>query len=186
MWQRRNRAAGPSRASSFTGPPEPAAPVPAPDHGDGRDAITYFAGWIGNADTKSGLLATGLTVLGVTSAQRAHDILHATPAGWRGVVAASCVLLSLLGIAVSAVYLTLALAPRTSPPPAFSRYAFPAIAQREPGFVPDLDGTQQRAEAWIQAHALATVALTKYRCFRRGLYTFAAGAVFFGVGVLLG
>lgn len=159
---------------------------PEPDRNDGLSAITYYGSWIVNADTKSGFLATGLTVLGAAAFSQLRRYIAGAPFdGWRDIFAGACMLVALVGIGVCAFFLLSALAPRTAPPVKFTRYAFPSLANRPAGYVPELDATKQREEAWIQAHALSLIALKKFTHFRRGLYTFGATAPLLGVATIL-
>ncbi|GAA4473535.1 hypothetical protein [Phytohabitans houttuyneae] len=160
--------------------------TPQPDRADGLSAITFYGSWIVNADTKSGFLSAGLTVLGAAAFAQLSAFLAGTPsAGWRDLFAGVFLAAALVGIGAGAFFLVSALNPRTAPPTTFSRYAFPSLAAQPAGFVPPLDADQQRAEAWTQARSLALIAATKYTFFRRGLYAFFASAPALGVAATL-
>ncbi|MGW5050706.1 hypothetical protein [Actinokineospora sp. NPDC004072] len=156
-----------------------------PDRNDGTLVVTQIAGWIVNADTKSGFLATGVIAVGAADfvQLRTHfrelpprDLFH-----WLSFSSIAVSTLLLLG---AATYLVLALTPKLELPVRFSRYAFPSLVGAGDGFVPELDMEKQREESWFQARALALIAKAKFAYFTRGLRLFVFATLTLGVAYL--
>lgn len=157
-----------------------------PDRNDGTLAITQFAAWIANADTKSGFLSTGLTALSAVVTSRIRQAIHSFPVeGTREWVAVILLGISTILVLISALNLISALTPRTPAPKSFTRYAFPALASKPEGFVPDLNFDQQRNESWTQARALSIIALAKFKHFRRGLHSFCGAILAVGTSFIV-
>ncbi|WP_433265699.1 hypothetical protein ACQPWR_00885 [Micromonospora vinacea] len=157
-----------------------------PDRNDGISAITFYGNWIVNADTKTGFLATGLTVLGAAAFTQLRRFISTAPfSGWRDLFAGLLVSVALAGIASGAVFVVSAIIPRTGAPAGFSRYAYPSLAIQPQGFVPALDAEEQRKEAWVQARALSLIAIKKFTYFRRGLFAFVLSAPILGIATIL-
>lgn len=158
--------------------PRQAPPVPASvSADDARFAITAFAGWITNADTKTGLLAAAVTVLTstvVSQSDRAIALLP--PQGVRQVAAVVAIVACLAALAVTAFWLLRALLPRTTNA-GFSRYSWPAVAALSPRELVAMTAIEDRAEAWLQAHTLARIAQAKFGNFAHALRWFTAAVV---------
>ncbi|MCP2260895.1 hypothetical protein LX15_004615 [Streptoalloteichus tenebrarius] len=146
----------------------PVAPVPGGPLSteDARFAMTHFASWIGNADTKAGLLAAATTVLaGAVVGQRAAVVAALTrPTGWR-VVALVGLGLSVVGVVVTTLFLIRAVAPRVRQD-GFSRYSWPTVADTSLSGLMATDPEGDRREAWLSALTLARIVRRKYANLR--------------------
>jgi hypothetical protein len=153
---------------------------------DGVTAVIFYQSCIANADTKIGFVSTGLTVLGAaTFTQLRKFVWNVHIIGWRDVVAGILLIIAVAAVTLGSIYVVSALNPRVKAPIEFSRYAFPVISRQPPGFTPVLDPGQQRKEAWIEARALAIIAMRKFLLFQRGLYLFCTAAPALGIAVIV-
>lgn len=131
--------------------------------------------WIRNADTKTGLLLTGLIIiLGAISSQ-AKDLRvlwadNVSPPVALWFFGAAVVLLA---IAFALLVVVLLPRARLSGP---SRYAWPWIAKASLDDLKELKPTSLREEGWRQAKQLAEIAAFKYRYFASAVWV-AAGSV---------
>jgi uncharacterized membrane protein YeaQ/YmgE (transglycosylase-associated protein family) len=135
-----------------------------PPTGDVEFIIGQIADWIRNADTKTGLLLTGLTILlGAVSAHvRDLRTLWTGDAGRPAAVWLLGVAVVLLAAAFG--FLVVVLLPRTKSVGA-SRYAWPWIAKTSVEDLVRLTPDSMRREGWQQAKQLAEIAAFKYRFF---------------------
>ncbi|MFD9741386.1 Pycsar system effector family protein [Umezawaea sp. NPDC059074] len=146
------------------------------DVGEAHFAITQFSGWVANADTKAGLLATATIVLGGTLAgQRAEIRASFTPTTWHEWVRAVVMALTLVAVPAAVLALTAALRPRVLDG-SRSRYSWPSVAATP---VRDLPRSKRSAadEAWLAAHDLAVIARQKFRWLRIALLAWVVGAL---------
>ena len=156
------------------------------DFTDASTALAHISTWIVNADTKSALLAPGLTLLISAAVVRLRQVTHALPPqGGLGWTTAALSVAAVIASVFSALSLVSAMTPRISGAKRFSRYSFPDLAARPALFIPPLDREAQREEAWIQAQTLAKIAKKKLVAFRRALYLFCTAGALLAVSFVL-
>lgn len=137
--------------------------------------LDQISQWIRNADTKTGLLLTGLTIVLGTIGSRAKDLR----ALWTSSASRSLALwffgaaVLLLAIAFSLLVIVLLPRSRFSGP---SRYAWPWIAKASLDDLKELKPASLREEGWRQAKQLAEIAAFKYRYFAGAVWV-AAGSI---------
>jgi Family of unknown function (DUF5706) len=156
------------------------AVAPQPDPNDSSPAEIEFildqvSQWIRNADTKTGLLLTGLIIiLGAISSQ-AKDLraLWASNASRPAALWFFGAAVVLLAIAFALLVVVLLPRARLSRP---SRYAWPWIAKTSLDDLKELKPTSLREEGWRQAKQLAEIAAFKYRYFASAVWV-TAGSV---------
>jgi hypothetical protein len=137
--------------------------------------VDQISQWIRNADTKTGLLLTGLAVvLGAISSQaKAVRVLweiHASRPAALWFLGAAIVLLAL-----AFALLIIVLLPRV-PLSGPSRYAWPWIAKSSLDDLNELKPNSLREEGWRQAKQLAEIAAFKYRFFASAVWV-SAGSI---------
>jgi hypothetical protein len=137
--------------------------------------LDQISQWIRNADTKTGLLLTGLAiVLGAISSQakevRALWEIHASRPAALWFLGAAIVFL-----AIAFALLIIVLLPRV-PLGGPSRYAWPWIAKSDLDDLKELKPNSLREEGWRQAKQLAEIAAFKYRYFASAVWV-AAGSI---------
>lgn len=137
--------------------------------------LDQISQWIRNADTKTGLLLTGLIILLSAVSSRAKDLR----ALWAGNVSKPASLWFLgsavVLLAIAFVLLVAVLLPRT-PSSGPSRYAWPWIAKASLDDLEGLKPTSRREEGWRQVKQLADIAAFKYRYFTSAVWV-TAGSV---------
>ena len=146
------------------------------DVDEARFAITQFSGWIANADTKAGLLATATIFLGGTLVgQRTGVRASFAPATWHDWVRTVLITGALAAVPIAVVALTAALRPRVLDDTR-SRYSWPFVAATP---VRDLAASRRTTddEVWLAAHDLAVIARRKYRWLTIALTAWAAGSL---------
>ena len=132
--------------------------------------------WIRNADTKTGLLLTGLLILLGAIGSRARNLqdLWSSNASRPAALWFLGAAVALLAIAFG--LLIVVMVPRTGidyP----SRYAWPWIATTSLKDLEELKANSSRKEGWRQAKQLAGIAAFKYRYFTKAVWA-TAGSVF--------
>lgn len=137
--------------------------------------LDQISQWIRNADTKTGLLLTGLIiVLGAISSQakevRALWELHTSRPAALWFLGAAIVFLT-----VAFALLIIVLLPRV-PVGGASRYSWPWIAKSGLDDLKGLKPNSLREEGWRQAKQLAEIAAFKYRYFTSAVWV-AAGSI---------
>jgi hypothetical protein len=136
---------------------------------DAYFAISHFAVWINNADTKAGFLLAAWTVLVGALSASADRIQRAVPVvGARSLASMIFLCGTAAGLLATAYLLVSALSPRL-PAPGFSRFAFPNVADAELSELRDSRTSTAREEAWRQARQLAQIALAKFTAIRRAV-----------------
>jgi hypothetical protein len=178
----------------MTGPLDPGASpavaghVSPGDAGSAADAlavISLCAGFINNADTKSGLLGAAETVAVGALASEGHELLGSSwVTGPRDVTAALVVFGAVACLLFCGFYLTRSLLPR-SDTQTFSRFSWPDLAQVELDVLLGLDDREARTEAWIEAQTLARIVRAKYRHFALAVRWFSVSLPLIFVGALL-
>jgi hypothetical protein len=152
------------------------APQPLPRLDDAYKAISEFSGWVTNADTKAGLLASATTLVGGgIASQRAkvrESFRPATVADWIELIA---ICVSILAVLVAVVALVVVLRPQARRF-GFSRFSWPAVVVHEVAELAAMSGRTQRMEAWQTAHDLAVIAQQKFRWLSVALFSWAIGA----------
>lgn len=138
------------------------------ESGDARFAIDQFGRWIANADTKAGLLAAALVIMGGALGDQSRVVGHRLPptsfADWISLVA----LLAATGAIVTSIgFLVGVVSPRLEQPDGFSRYSFPSVADAPIAELVRVDGGSDREHGWRTASVLASIACRKFRCLRR-------------------
>jgi hypothetical protein len=137
--------------------------------------LDQISQWIRNADTKTGLLLTGLIILLDAISSRAKDLR----ALWAGNASRPASLwflgAAVVLLAIAFVLLVAVLLPRTrSSSP--SRYAWPWIAKVSLDDLEGLKPNSLREEGWRQVKQLADIAAFKYRYFTSAMWV-TAGSV---------
>lgn len=137
---------------------------------DAFQALDSVAGWVTAAETKTGLLATALTVLaGVVASKRAQALASLQgELSCREVAVLIPYGVCLMSLVASGAFLVAALRARTEPG-APSRFAFPYLATADIDKLMTDDGQEIRREAWSQAQTLARIAMRKYKHFNVAL-----------------
>lgn len=157
-------------------PPSPQPPPP----DDAYLALTTNGGWINNADTKNGLLATALAALTIAAVKQRPHVEALVDAGVdrRGTVA--LVLIAAAGVFILAAgfWLFHALRPQLGNDTP-SRFAFPHLAKADLKNYEVYDAEDIRREAFVQAQTLARIGLGKYERFSKALFCTAVAAVAF-------
>jgi Family of unknown function (DUF5706) len=156
-WHRRPRPVATrraNRADEFSAQPPPT--------GDIEFIVAQTGDWIRNADVKTGLLLTGLTVLFGTVSGHAHDLRALWTPGASRPASMWFLAGAVILLAVAFVLLLLVLLPRTKSA-AGSRYAWPWIASTKIEELERLTPETLRTEGWQQAKQLADIAAFKYR-----------------------
>ncbi|HEX6342635.1 hypothetical protein [Umezawaea sp.] len=145
------------------------------DVGEARFVIAQFSGWVANADTKAGLLATATIFLGTTLVgQRSAVRASFSPSTWQEWVRAVLITGALVAVPVAVVALTATLRPRVLGNTG-SRYSWPFVATTP---VRELARSNRTAdEAWLAAHNLAVIVRRKYRWLTLALVAWAIGAL---------
>jgi hypothetical protein len=140
---------------------------------DAEFVIAQTSDWVRNADTKAGLLFTGLAILLGAVAKDAHELralwnpeLEHSTALW--FLASAALLLT-----VSIGFLIAVLLPRTKSVES-TRYAWSWVANASLSEIEQLDPSDLRTEAWCQARALARIAAFKYHYFMLAVVTSTA------------
>lgn len=157
---------------------------PTADLDDAHRAIGYFSHWIGNADTKVGLLtAVGAVLLGGVG-QQASAVAGLTEQPGNAEVAALAVFVSsLTALLVGGWHLARAVSPRTEAPEGPNRFSFPSLsANRLASLSPARDVVA--SEAWSQAHLLATIATTKFARLRIATPAIFGATILFALWLL--
>ncbi|SHG07780.1 Pycsar system effector family protein [Streptoalloteichus hindustanus] len=166
-----------SRRDAGRGEPAPEVSTQdsSPSTEDARFAINHFATWIGNADTKAGLLAAATTVLaGALVGQRSAVVATlARPTGWQ-VVALVALALSAVGVVVTTLFLIRAVAPHVRQD-GFSRYSWPTVADADLTALLAGQREDDRREAWLSALTLARIVRRKYANLRCAFATWLVG-----------
>jgi hypothetical protein len=131
--------------------------------------------WIRNADTKTGLLLTGLIIILGAISSRAKDLraLWASNASRPAALWFLGAAVVLLAIAFALLIVVLLPRARLSGP---SRYAWPWIAKASLDDLKGLSSASLREEGWCQAKQLAEIAAFKYRYFANAVWV-TAGSV---------
>jgi hypothetical protein len=126
--------------------------------------------WIRNADTKTGLLATAISVLIAATAGNMHRKQFTAWHSVSGVVSI-CAGGIFLGCAILAVVHMLAVViPRTKVAGSISRFSWPWLAAHtEAEINSQVRRIGARREAWAQAKALADIARAKHHHFKRAV-----------------
>ena len=137
--------------------------------------LDQISQWIRNADTKTGLLLTGLIILLDAISSRAKELraLWASNASRPAALWFLGVAVVLLAIAFTLLVAVLLPRTRSSGP---SRYAWPWIAKAGLDDLERLKPNSLREEGWRQAKQLADIAAFKYRYFARAVWV-TAGSV---------
>jgi hypothetical protein len=159
-------------------PPSPQSPPP----DDAYLALTTYGGWINNADTKNGLLATALAALTIAAVRQRPRVEALVDAGVdrRGAVALALLGVAAASILVAGYWLFQALRPRLGNETA-SRFSFPYLAVADLTEYAVYDAQDVRREALVQAQTLARIGLGKYTRFSNALScTSVAGLAFLG------
>lgn len=143
--------------------------------GDIEFILDQVSQWIRNADTKTGLLLTGLVIILGAISSRAKDLRalwtsNASRPAALWFLGAAVVLLAIAFALLVAVLLPRA---RFSGP---SRYSWPWIAKASMDDLKGLKPDALREEGWRQAKQLAEIAAFKYRYFASAVWV-AAGSV---------
>ncbi|MFD1148172.1 Pycsar system effector family protein [Saccharothrix hoggarensis] len=147
---------------------------------DAYQAIGQFSGWVANADTKAGLLATATTLLGGGLASQRHTIRDAfrpsSLADWVSLVAISVAMVAIL---VTAIALVLVLVPRArvARQTRFSRFSWPAVAAKSMDELLAEVDAKPAEEAWWTARDLAIIVHRKVRWLRVALFGWVIGAL---------
>jgi hypothetical protein len=131
--------------------------------------------WIRNADTKTGLLLTGLIILLGAVSSQAKDLRALWASNTSRPAALWFLGAAVVLLAIALGLLVVVLLPRTrlSGP---SRYAWPWIAKASLDDLKELKPSSLREEGWRQAKQLAEIAAFKYRYFASAVWI-AAGSV---------
>lgn len=131
--------------------------------------------WIRNADTKTGLLLTGMIIILAAISSSAKDLraLWASNASRPAALWFFGAAVVLLAIAFALLIVVLLPRARFSGP---SRYAWPWIAKASLDDLKGLSPASLREEGWRQAKQLAEIAAFKYRYFTSAVWV-AAGSV---------
>lgn len=137
--------------------------------------LDQISQWIRNADTKTGLLLTGLIIILGSISSRAKDLraLWASNASRPAPLWFFGAAVVLLAIAFALLVVVLLPRAQLSGP---SRYAWPWIAKASLDDLNELKPTSLREEGWRQVKQLAEIAAFKYRYFARAVWV-AAGSV---------
>ncbi|WNV82766.1 Pycsar system effector family protein [Umezawaea sp. Da 62-37] len=139
-------------------------------------AITQFSGWVSNADTKAGLMATATTILGgALVGQRTAIRASFPPESPREWAVAAVLVWTLLAVVTTAFALTAALRPRVVND-GYSRFSWPTVAATPAHVLDAADPRDSSREAWRSAHELAGIARLKFRWLRLALLAWANGA----------
>jgi hypothetical protein len=154
------------RTQTTSGPGPRTEPAGLSAQEDALPAITLMAGWVNNADTKTGILTGGLLLLGAAYLRQQNSVekLLAHAEG-RGFAALAVFAFGAICLALGAAHAYLALRPRVQPGEP-SRFSFPHLAQLEIRELMTQDGDQVRSEAWTQAQTMARIVAAKYRHFQ--------------------
>jgi hypothetical protein len=157
-------------------PPSPQPPPP----DDAYLALTTNGGWINNADTKNGLLATALAALTIAAVKQRPRVeaLVDADVDRRGVVAVVLITVAAVFILLAGYWLFQALRPRLGNDTP-SRFAFPHLANVDIRDYAGYDAEDVRREALVQAQALAQIGLAKYQRFSKALSCTAVAALAF-------
>jgi len=157
-------------------------------HSPGADvqlAIEQTGQWIMSADTKSGFLATAVSVLLVAAASQRElfqiAVEHSSP---RNVFAAISLVGGAIWLLMSVAQIGWVLLPRTASPTP-TRFSWPWVAAADVAELSALNPDDSRAEAWMHAKILAVIARKKFAAFRRALLLAAVGAGFLGAWAIL-
>jgi hypothetical protein len=162
--------------------PDP-RPLTASD--DALPAMTSLTSWVGNADTKIGILTGGLVLLTgsyVRQRRPVETVLNALEP--LGVVALVLLALGVLALACAIGHVLVALRPRLAPGDR-SRFSFPHLAEADLDELMAGDAIQVRREAWSQARTLARIVRAKYQSFRRALSCTVISSLLLGAWVIL-
>jgi hypothetical protein len=146
---------------------------------DAKFAIQESGNWIKNADTKSTVIAAATGVVATASASNADTVYGAFSSGRLGCIGPLLVLLIIAYIGtliITAVYLYMALSPRTEPLGPANRFAWTSVAFRN-SQTPDTSWSAVQAEACQQNYILACIARAKYRAFKAALRWFGGNLV---------
>lgn len=146
------------------------------DVSEARFAIAQFSGWVANADTKAGLLATATIFLGGTLVGQRPAIRGSfTPVTWQDWVRTVLITGVLVAVPIAVIALTATLRPRVVDD-TNSRYSWPFVAATP---VRDLTTSKRTTadEAWLAAHELAVIARQKYRWLTLALIAWASGSL---------
>jgi hypothetical protein len=140
--------------------------------GDVEFVIGQTADWIKNADTKTGLLFTGLAVLLGALSPHARDV-RTLWTGHDGRPAAVWFLgAAIVLLALAFGLLVLVLLPRTRPA-GVTRYAWPWLTRMSVEDLVRLGAGAMRREGWQQAKQLAEIATRKYKFFTAAVWVSA-------------
>jgi len=149
----------------------------APDTGDIEFVIGQTADWIRSADTKTGLLFTGLTILVGVIGPHARD-LRALWAGHGRPLAAWLLAAAVVSMSLALVLLILVLLPRTNPSGP-TRFAWPWLVTTTVEDLVMLKSASLRREGWQQAKQLAEIAARKYRLLTAAIWLSAVSVAFY-------
>ena len=159
------------RNPNIASPPD--VVTPASPTSDVEFVVGQTGEWIRNADTKTGLLLTGLTVLLAGISGHAGDLRAVWSANTEPPVAVWVLAGSVAFLAVAYGLLVAVLVPRTTGLQP-SRYSWPWLATQSLAQLEALAPSTARSEALTQARTLAGIAARKYKFF--ALAVWASGA----------
>lgn len=149
-----------------------------PSTGDIEFVIGQTADWIRNADTKTGLLFAGLTILVGAIGPHARD-LRTLWTGHDGRPLAAWVLgAAVVTLSLALVLLVLVLLPRTKPGGP-TRFAWPWLATTSVEDLVGLKAASLRREGWQQAKQLAEIAARKYKLLTNAVWLSAISVAFY-------
>jgi hypothetical protein len=174
LWPRRVSGSGTSTPS----------PAGIEQHDPGEDVrlvIEQTGEWIRNADTKTGLLATAVSVLVAAGASKMqHTEITTWSHSATGILALAAGGAFLFAVAIAASHMLAVLLPRTTVATDPSRFSWPWISGRSQIEIDSqVASVTARREAWIQAKTLADIAKVKHHYFKRAVAWSAVSAGFF-------
>jgi hypothetical protein len=154
------------------------------DLDDAHRAVGYFSHWIGNADTKVGLLTAVAAVLLGGVGQQAGAVAKLTEQPDNAELAALAVFASsLVALLVGGWHLARAVTPRTDAPEGPNRFSFPSLSANSlTSLSPARDVVA--GEAWSQAQLLARIASTKFARLRIAIPAIFGAAILFALWLL--
>jgi Pycsar effector protein len=149
-----------------------------PSTADIEFVIAQTADWIRSADTKTGLLFTGLTILVGAIGPHARD-LRTLWTGHDGRPLAAWLLgAAAVSLSVAMTLLIMVLLPRTKPGSP-TRFAWPWLATTSVEDLVGLKPDSLRREGWQQAKQLAGIAARKYKLFTAAVWLSAVSVAFY-------
>lgn len=174
----------PTEPTRSRSPDRTAVPDTVADLDDAHRAIGYFSHWIGNADTKVGLLTAVGAVLLSGVGQQAGAVAKLTEQPGNAELAALAVFASsLIALLVGGWHLARAVTPRTDASEGPNRFSFPSLSANS---LASLSRARDvvASEAWSQAQLLAMIASTKFARLRIATPAIFGATILFALWLL--